>query len=374
MKRRLLSCLSALVILLSGAPLSANAVTVEAVETRIGDQYLIYPQLKGLQDPAVEERINGDIATSSDVARLLVTLLTLQPDDRLQLDYEVCLMDDKVFSAVINHQGKRPQNRNGQKWIALTYDLQTGERLTLDQLFTDPDEAVARMEEIAETTLSEELSGYMEYSDLLPLPVDSFTLDENGITFWYPEDQFSFFSGFSGACQFWYEELEGLWLEEHTEKRTDDELRKAIEESVTLGRLPKVPVAMGQSMQEVCTLYRLLRTPDQFPGGRYFVMEDPKLRQVVVLSDHLYDDYSRSVVEGIQLKRGGLYDFRIGQTNQGRWREVLGEPGETVNVTENMSYDYNLPVGQYDVYHYGGNELRLHADESGVLCAIQLCK
>ena len=45
-----------------------------------------------------------------------------------------------------------------------------------------------------------------------------------------------------------------------------------------------------------------------------------------------------------------------------------------MNVTENMAYDYNLPVGQYDVYHYGENELRLHADESGVLCAVQLCK
>ena len=42
--------------------------------------------------------------------------------------------------------------------------------------------------------------------------------------------------------------------------------------------------------------------------------------------------------------------------------------------TENMAYDYNLPQGQSDLYHYGAYELRLHADTDGVLRAIQLCK
>lgn len=373
MKKRLLSCLGALIIGAS-APLSALAATVESVGSRMGDNYLSYPQLKGLADAAVEEKINNTIVTSADVVNLLMTLITLKEDEVLQLDYEVCMLDENLFSIVINHVGERARNQTGQKWIAMTFELESGHPLTLDQLFADPEEAVARMEKIAEETLSEELSGYMEYSDLLPLPVDSFTLDENGITFWYPEDQFSFFSGYSGACQFWYEELNGLWLKDWTEQKSDDELRRAVEQTVAEGRLPKVPVQMGQSMQEICDRYRLLRTPDQFPGGRYFVMEDPRFRQVLVLSDSLYDDYSQSVVEGVQLKRGGLYDFLIGQTPQTRWREVLGQPVETVTVTENMAYDYNLPVGQYDVYHYGENELRLHADESGVLCAVQLCK
>ena len=92
------------------------------------------------------------------------------------------------------------------------------------------------------------------------------------------------------------------------------------------------------------------------------------------MQDSLYADYSASVVEGIQLRRGGLYGLKIGQTVQERWREVLGQPEKNVAFSENMAYDYNLPVGSYDVYHYGENELRLHADENGILSAVQLCK
>ena len=57
MKKRLLSCLGALIIGAS-APLSALAATVESVGSRMGDNYLSYPQLKGLADAAVEEKIN----------------------------------------------------------------------------------------------------------------------------------------------------------------------------------------------------------------------------------------------------------------------------------------------------------------------------
>ena len=73
-------------------------------------------------------------------------------------------------------------------------------------------------------------------------------------------------------------------------------------------------------------------------------------------------------------RRGGLCGLLIGHTVQTQWRNVLGQPEKTVAFTENMAYDYNLPVGSYDVYRYGNNELRLYADENGVMCAVQLCK
>ncbi len=374
MKKRLIGLAVCLALLAALPQAMAQEITVASQGSQVGDRVIAYPQLTGMEDEAVQEKINGDIVLACSATEWMTKLFTLPKGEPLEMTYEVCLLNDQVFSTLITRRGPMERGRVTLVITALTYDLKTGERLGLDQVFRDPDAAVAEMERIAEDSLSMELSGYMEYSDLLPLPQESFTLDETGITFWYPQQQFSFFSGYPGAVQFWYEELDGMWLKQPPIALLPSETRTQIEQHVSAGTLPHIPVAMGQRIFEVNEAFRLLRQPDEFPGGRYFVMEDPRLRQVLILSDALYDGYEQSVVEGIQLKRGGLCGLLIGKTTQEQWRNALGKPEKTVQVTENMAYDYGLPVGQYDVYHYGENELRLHADEQGVLCAVQLCK
>ena len=366
----LLGCL-----LLSGCALAESTeIRITEVSTEIGGHYVRYPQLEGMRDQAVQSRINDEIVLLSDVSNHLVTLITMGKNPwQLQVDHQSQILDGRIFSTVISAKGKIGTQRDGHAYTALTYDLAAGERLTLEDLFADADAAVAYMEEQAQATLSEELNGYLEYSDMTPLPRDSFTLDERGITFWYPAQQFSLLSGYAGAVQFWYEELDEYWRESPVEALTKAEQKKRIEQSVSEGALPNVPAVMGQPLHELTEAFRLLRTPDEFPGGRYFVLEDPAFRSILIISDALESDFSRSAVEGIQLRRGGLHGFRIGQTEQAIWREALGMPLETVAVTESMAYDYRLQPGSYDIYHFGAYELRLHADESGVLCAVQLC-
>lgn len=348
-------------------------ITIEEVQTRMGENAVVYPQLSGMKDEAVQQKINDDIVLSSGVTNHMVSLFTLTGQQTLQVTYDAYLNDD-VFSTVISAKGKLPKVRDGHAYTALTYDLKTGKRLTLDQVFQDADAAVALMEEKAAETLSEELNGYLEYSQITPLPVDSFTLDEDGITFWYLAEQFSLVSGYSGACQFWYSELEGLLVNADDPPMTAQEQKAAIEQSVADGVLPHVPVQMGQNMQEIADHYRLLRTPDEFPGGRYFLMEHPAFRSVMVISDALQADYAESVVEGVQLRRGALHGLLIGKTVRNEWRGVLGEPESSLAMTESMAYDYGLCEGVCDIYHFGANELRLYADPNGVLYAIQLCK
>jgi len=351
----------------------AEEIIIREIATEAGENYVRYPQLSGMQDEIVQQKINDDIVVFSGVTNHMISLVTLVGQQTLNVDYEAYL-DDQIFSVVISAKGKLPKIRDGHAYTAMTYDLSTGERLTLDALFADVDAAIAIMEEKVVDTLSEELNGYLEYSDITPLPTDSFTLNEDGITFWYPAEQFSLLSGYSGACQFWYEELEGLWLEDPTPEMTAEEQKAAIEHSVSAGEVPRIPVRMGDNMQEIADAYRLLRTPDEFPGGRYFVMEHPAFRSVMVISDSLQAEYDASVAEGIQLRRGGLHGFVIGETVQEQWRQVLGSPETVLTMTESMAYDYALCEGSCDVYHYGENELRMYADTSGVLYAIQICK
>ena len=374
MTKKILSCCAALMMLFSLAQARAQALSIQDVTMQMGHNSVAYPQLSGLSDENVQKKINDDVVLSSGMTNHMVTLATLAAgQQKLTVTYEASVVEERVFSVVISAKGKLPGVRDGHAYTALCYDLTTGERLALEDLFTDAASAVERMETIAQATLPEELNGYMEYTDVVPLPQNSFTLDENGITFWYPAEQFSLLSGYSGACQFWYSELDGLWRGEE-QPMTDALRRAAIEEAASSGQLPHVPAVMGESMQALAERYRLLRTPDEFPGGRYFVMEDPRFRQILVISDALQQGYDASVVEGVQLRRGGLYGLNIGTTVRTEWRSLLGEPDETLSFTESMAYDYGLKTGQCDVYHYGENELRLHADEQGVLCAIQLCK
>ncbi len=368
--KKWLMCLIMLLCVLTAA--GAEEITIEEVVTQMGESRVAYPQLKGMADEAVQQKINDDIVLSSGVTNHMVSLFTLAGNQTLLVSYDAYL-DDKVFSTVISAKGKLPAKRDGHEYTALTYDLKTGEKVTLEQLFTDADAAIVLMEEKAIATLSEELNGYLEYSELTPLPKERFTLDADGITFWYPADQFSLVSGYSGACQFWYEELEGLWIDDPTLEMTADEQRAAIKASVAAGQLPHVPVHMGENMQDVTDTYRLLRDPDAFPGGRYFVMEDPAFRSILLISDSLQSDYANSVVEGIQLRRGALHGLVIGKTAQKEWQKVLGKPESSIPMTESMAYDYGLSEGNCDIYHFGDYELRLYADLNGTLHAIQLC-
>lgn len=371
MKNRGLIWLLALLMFVFGS--AAAEITTEEVITQFGENEVRYPQLSGMEDEAVQQKINDDIVLSSGVANHMVSLFTLAGNQTLKMDYDAYL-NDQIFSTVISAKGKLPGKRDGHEYTALTYDLKTGERVGLEAVFSDVDAAIALMEEKAVASLSEELNGYLEYSDITPLPADRFTLDEHGISFWYPAEQFSLISGYSGACQFWYEELEGLLIADPTPQLTREERQKAIEQSAADGKLPHVPVQIGQNMQEIADEYRLLREPDEFPGGRYFIMEDPAFRSILIISDSLQSDYSHSVAEGIQLRRGGLYGLDIGETTRQEWLEMLGQPKQSFAMTESMAYDYGLCTGQCDIYVYGDHELRLYSDDQQTLFAIQLCQ
>lgn len=358
---------------------------VEETRTQIGDNYVSYPQLKGMADEAVQTKINDDIVLSAKVTEHLLTLVTLGDSPwGLKVSYQVLMNRDGVLSLLIEAEGKMPNGRQGQINTALTYDLSTGEQLKLDALFADSAAAVSAMEEWAEVSLEAEMTGYTEHNAVTPLPTDSFTLDEDGITFWYPADQLQWLSGYSGACQFRYDELQGLLLDEKDglparlglleEKLSAKGAAALIAQSAEAGRLPHLPVALGDAIPQVTETYRLSRTPDEFPGGRYFVLEAPAFRDILVISDNLVGDDANAVVEGLQQRRGGLAGLMIGKATREDWQAVLGQPQETQTMTESMAYDYGLSAGQYDVYLFGENELRLYADENGVLSTIQLGK
>ena len=345
----------------------------------MGENTVCYPQLSGLPTSSVQKKINDDVVLSGGIASLLVKLAS---GGSLQAGHE-SFLNEAIFSTLLTVESKQPGSRREQSETALTYALSDGERLTLNRLFSDPAEAVGRMEALAEESLGREMTEYMDNRAVAPLPTDAFTMDEWGVTFHYPADQLSFASGAAGAVQFFYEELDGLWLPDEdgipaqmgllAAERSASEQKTAIAEAVTAGKLPMLPLTLGQPMTEIVEQYRLVRTPDAFPGGRYFLMEAPLFRDIYLISDDMQAGYDHSVLRGVQLRRGSLYGLKVGTSLRTEWQASLGQPAEIIPLTESMAYDYQLAAGDCDVYRFGEHELRLYADENGVLICIQLC-
>jgi hypothetical protein len=275
-----------------------------------------------------------------------------------------------------------PNSRQGQNCPSLTYDLTTGKRISADALFEDLAEAVAWMAEEALSTLGEEISDYEDSSALLPLPVEHFSLDAYGITFWYTPEQFRTVNGRTGACRFDYPEIQHLLRKNEGDlpaaigmldaEITPEESKNIILQAMTDGKLEHLPVALGQSMTAVTATYGLTRTPDEFPGGRYFVLEHPLFRSVLLISDAMESGWEQSTAEGIQMRRGAIGGLLIGQAMQQDVEMVLSTPSEVIQITENMAYDYGLMTGECYLYHHNDRTLRFYFDEGSVLRAVQL--
>lgn len=388
MRNKYLSGIIAVLVFLSTisfawAEMQPVPPAVESVTMERDGNCLIYPQLAGWPDQAVQQRINDDIVLSAGVTSHMITFATLTPDSLwgLQVTYEA-YVTERVASFVISAEGKMPNGRQGQTNTALSYDLTTGNRISAGQLFSDVAEAQQWLEEEALRTLGEEISDYEDSSILLPLPMDQFSLDANGITFWYAPEQFRTVGGKAGACRFDYSEIQHLLLADEGSlpvtagmilpALTPGEQKEAIHGVLESGKLEQLPVTLGDAMTDVVNAYGLTRTPDEFPGGRYFVMEHPLFRSILLISDAMQTGYDHSVLEGIQLRRGALCGLLIGQATEEEVQSVLGTADESIQMTENMAYDYGLPTGICQLYHHSGCTLRFYFDDEGVLAAIQL--
>ena len=360
-----------------------DAVTIAEVATEIGENFVRYPQLEGMGNTALQQAINDEIVTEASIIQRLVTLPTLQQGSAgLQVTYTAYLKNS-LLSVVISAKGMMENLRSGHQYTALAYDLRSGERLQLSDFFTDPDAAVAWMEDQL-AGYADDLSIYLEHADVTPLPVDSFSFDDSGITFYYLYQQFALLSEYSGAIQFQYGELQSFLIRESDfvpslldavmPQYSDAQIKENIEAAAADGTLPTVPAALNDSLTDLIIAYRLVRTPDQYPGGRYFQLEAPQFRQVLLMSDALTSGWESSVVEGILSTRMNLYGIQTGVTTQERYRQILGEPEPSVALDSSMASDYGLPEGTMDYYTVSGRQLMLYTDTNGVLYAVRLSK
>lgn len=353
--------------------------TVTRKGLALGESYVYYPQVEGMENADVQDAVNAALLAATGAETLLARLpLTMHSATPLQADYDYQIMGN-VLSVVVKAQGPVGNDRATQVWYTANIDLTTGESIAFDDLFMDADAARLALTDALEWDIAPLLSAHLRNSQLTPLP-ETFGLSEAGLTLYYPMEQLATLSDQAGTVTFrWCEMLEHLKLGEGmilnrigAEKMVtlDETSAEAIRTAAESGQLPGIPVKLGDSVQEAVDAYRLLMDPDLYESGRMMQLEDGVFRGVYLLTDSLTDSWEHSVIQGIRADQMNLYGLMTDVTTQAEWRSVLGEPAATVEVDDVKAEANRILPGYSDYYNYDGVQLRLHANDEGVLTSL----
>lgn len=334
-----------------------------------------YPQIEGMADEDLQQQINEQILADLCITDRLNRLpLLMQSPVPLTVTYEATLTGD-VLSCVLESSGPVINERSTHVWNTVNIDLTSGNAITLADLFTDVDAALADITAMLEDDLAPELSAHLSNSMLTPLP-DQFALTSTGLTFYYPIEQLSTLSDRAGAVTFLWSELrehlhltEGSILERIGAKAMLTGNAEAIRTAVESGQLPGIPLTLGASVQEATDAFHLLIDPDLYQDGRMFSLEGAAFRQVWLLTDALTESWDQSIIKGLRLDRVNLYGLCTGMSRS-EAQSLLGVPDASVTIASDLAEAYRLTEGFSDYYNMTGTQLRLHFDSEEQLTSL----
>ena len=374
----LMTLLFALFCVNASAEIVIQTVRQEAGE----DSFVTYPKLQGFSDSLVQETINAHILSEGQIQDHLNTLLVLSSGvpGKLIVTYEAALFpsaeNPSVFSVLIEAEGRMPNARNGHRFTPMMLDTGTGERISWEALFENPDQAQALIEEWVFDTLEPDLSNYINIALLTPFPIDRVLITDSGLSFYYPENSLVWLSGKSASIHFLFHELrEWLNLEDGSllsrlgvpESLQIQEISaEKIAEIVSRGELPGLDAKAGDSLDNLIAEHRLLYDPDGFMSGERYQLEKDRYRGVALISN------DGQTVSGILTKRINLFGLITGETRREDTQRVLGVPEAGMELDQAAAQAYGVPMGTMDVYRFKIYALRFFYGEDDVLNAVMM--
>ena len=282
-----------------------------------------------------------------------------------------------VASLVLHWDGTQADGTAGSAVRALALDLTTGEEIRLEQLFDDADAAIDAMERIIEEDVLPDLSDYMEYSELLPMPRDNYAVDEYGLTVYYPDDSYRYFDEQSGAVQFaWYELADYIGEDSpvYALAHAQDDLT-ALADAAKDGKLPgpMTQAAVGQKLGEALDAYTLLTDPDYTKDSRVYLFEEASLRGwAVEIPKYAETDEAETPISAVRTTRADVCGLTVGKTTKDELTALLGEPRETRAYDADDAADRMLEAGESLFFELSGHILQAHVDENSVLSCLIL--
>lgn len=283
--------------------------------------------------------------------------------------------DGKTASMGLLWQGEQADGREGCMGAGLTVDLETGGEILLGDLFTDSAAAVAAMEEIIADDVLDSMSDYMEYTDLLPMPTDNYSLSETGLTVYWPEDRYRYFDGTSGSVTFYWHELADyiaqgspVYALAHPDVPYN---RGPVEEaSMASGLGTCHDLKLGEPLWHIAAWYPLA-DPDYTTDALVFPLERERGYAVEIpkYAETQEDETPVSALRASNISIGGL--LTTGKTTEAEIIALLGEPEREIVYDEDAAWDALLEPGKSLIYRLA-SIVQLHLDENGVLSCVIL--
>lgn len=406
-------CLSAWNAALSSEENQPLPFTIEVQEafgpaneaTGESDSYVRYPLLH-CSDAALvpaAEKINRTIEEKAHLSAYLHLLSTVTPGSAgLRMGYSLsaavrasdnmpCL-EGRYLSILFSAEGKMLSGRPSQVYYPMTFDLLTGDEVTFDQLFADPEGARRLIEEYLETEVEPTLSTHLENNQLLPVPFDRFFLDPFGrILFLYENSQLSFLSGVSGSVSFRYSQLSSVldfspngviahlpWQmyvmnAQQTDAQRAEALWKWLEDDACL--IPAArPISLSEDVSTVLSAFHSTADSSYYPGGAYYEVEEPAFRGALILTDE-----SEEKVTGLQTSQLDLFGISTNTTTLDEAAAFLSrEAFARMELNEAAAELYRVCPGEMLIYSLKRSRdqqpmtLTLYADQDGVIQFIKL--
>lgn len=288
----------------------------------------------------------------------------------------VLWQDEKTASMGLVWQGEQTDGTDGCMAAGLTVSLETGMEIDLDELFADYEGAIAAMEAIIERDVLDGMSDYMEFADLLPMPTDSYSFNEIGLTVYYPEDRYRYFSGECGSVTFYWHELAdyiGEGSPAYALAHPDIPYNTSGIETLCMsgGLSVYMNLELGELLGSIARWYDLA-DPDYTTDAlvyplervRGFAVEIPKYAETAE------EETPISAVRASRIRFAGLLE--TGKTTELEILALLGEPVMEQAFDEGAAEDALLEPGRSLYYAVSGNVLQLHLDGDGVLACVIL--
>ena len=277
--------------------------------------------------------------------------------------------DDHIASMARTWQGEQQNGRDGSSAAALTVSLETGFELYMDELFSDYEGAVAAMEAIIAADVLDGMNAYMENTDLLPMPTNSYFVDETGLTVYYPQERYSYFDGRSGSVTFFWHEI-AEYIGEDSPVYTLSRPKVADAEAIRSadgsfgGELPYLGMLLGEAMEA----FDLTDEPDYTTDAVLYSTGDERLRGVSVeIPKYVETDPENTPISAVRVSRASFYGLTTGKSTREKIVALLGEPDAVIAYGEGAAYDALLSPGESLVYACEWGAMEAHMNEAGVL-------
>ena len=284
--------------------------------------------------------------------------------------------DEKTASMALIWQGEQADGSYGCTALGLNVNLETGEEILLEQLFSDWDGALLRMEALIADDVVDGMSDYMEYGDLLPMPTENYSVDAYGLTVYWPEDRYRYFDGTSGSVTFYWHELSDFIGEDSPvyalacpDVAYDVSQIEALCMSGEVTSM--LTLKLGELLGDAAGRYRLA-DPDYTTDALVYPLE--RVRGFAVeIPKYAETEEEQTPISAIRASRVSMAGLlTTGRSTEAELIALLGEPDGEIVLDEDDALDAMLEPGTSLLYAVSGRVLQAHVGEDGVLSCLIL--